>query len=118
MDPRAFCEEVVWLNVGYLVTSWDDTRLAFNAVASLDALAAHMYFWCIENGKLSKAECSDDVGYRVGLAKRNDEFRLLRDVAKLQKHVMLTRGNPCEAVAPGRKHAARIQHRGHGRQRE
>ncbi len=94
MNPRTFCEEVVWLNVAYFHHRWDDVRLAFNAVASVDALAAQMYLWCIETGKLSEAECPRDTHYRTSLAVRSHDFRIVRDVAKLQKHAALVDGKP------------------------
>src|SRR5262249_49490308 len=59
-----------------------------------DSLAAHIYVWCKGNAPHEIAGDKDDTIYRESLAGRSSDFRLLRDIAKAQKHVHLTRGKP------------------------
>lgn len=93
MGPREFNAEVVAKNIADFHADYASLRLAFNAVASVDALAAHLCEWCRANAPHELAG-GDDTAYREALARRNSSFELLRDVAKAQKHVRLTRGNP------------------------
>ena len=89
MTPRDFLEQVVEPNLNELEARRYDVRLAYNAVASIDALAAHIY----AAAKSSLTE-QDDIQYREALAKGDPDFALIRDVAKALKHVELTRGVP------------------------
>jgi hypothetical protein len=57
-------------------------------------LVAHIYVWCKSNAPRAVAGIAEDTQYRESLAKHSPDFRLLRDIAKVQKHVHLTRGNP------------------------
>jgi hypothetical protein len=63
-------------------------------VAAVDALAAHIYVWCKKNAPSEIAGLADDTKLRERLAGRSSDFRLLRDIAKAQKHVELDRGKP------------------------
>lgn len=99
--PQQFLEEVVQPNLVEFEAAVSNVRLAFNAVASVDALAAHIYVWCRENSENSndaKKEIAcvktDDSYYRAKLASECPEFELLRDIAKAQKHVRRKWGNP------------------------
>lgn len=94
MTPREFLDAVVRPNVAAFRVDFADLRHAYNAVAAVDALAAHMYGWLKANAPDAVAGIKDDSGYRDALAKRDADFALLRDVAKAQKHVHLTRGAP------------------------
>jgi hypothetical protein len=96
MTPREFLNAIVKPNVAEFHGNFEDMRRAFNAVAAVDALAAHLYVWAKANAIVSPAVSSsgDDTVYRAALATRDSDFALLRDVAKAQKHVRLTRGNP------------------------
>ena len=94
MTPRQFLEEIVQPNVEEFHADDANMRHAYNAVAAVDALSAHIYFWCLANAPAEVAGLADDVQYRAALAARCDEFRLLRDISKAQKHVKLTRGAP------------------------
>lgn len=93
MTPRAFLDGMVKPNVADFHARYDDMRCAFNAVASIDALAAHIFVWVKNNSPAMIAEQSDS-SYREKLAASHGGFRLLRDIAKAQKHVHLRRGNP------------------------
>ena len=46
MTPSEFLQTVVRPNVVEFNTEYGDVRRANNAVASVDALAAHIYVWC------------------------------------------------------------------------
>jgi hypothetical protein len=84
MTPREFLDEVVRPNVAEFNLHSGSLRAAYNAVAAVDALAAHI-FWSDAEVKKDK----DDDRYRDRLAKMDENFRLLRDIAKAQKHVHL-----------------------------
>jgi hypothetical protein len=72
-------------------------RRVFNVVASLDTLVAQIWW---ELPDYEKREWSggksryDDTDFREALANKYPDYRLVRDIAKAQKHVSLTRGYP------------------------
>ncbi|OFX12461.1 MAG: hypothetical protein A2516_07515 [Alphaproteobacteria bacterium RIFOXYD12_FULL_60_8] len=94
MGPIAHLEQIVRPNMNDLHTNFGDIRYAFNAVAAVDALAAHIFIWCRSNALSEVAEAKNDSDYRDQLAKINADFSLVRDIAKAQKHVHLSRGSP------------------------
>jgi hypothetical protein len=57
MTPREFLDEVVRPNVAEFNVNFGSLRTAYNAVAAVDALAAHIYWWCKTN---SSAEVKGD----------------------------------------------------------
>ena len=99
MTPREFLEEIVRPNVADFRTNFGDLRHAHNAVSAVDALAAHLYVWAKANAPATVVSVNDDSHYRASLALRDPSFALLRDIAKAQKHVHLTRHNPQVARA-------------------
>ncbi len=94
MTPKEFLVEVVTPNVAAFHDDFASLRHAVNAVAAVDALAAHLFEWCKVNAPTEVCGSVDDSTYREALATRSPAFSLLRDMAKAQKHVRLTRGNP------------------------
>jgi hypothetical protein len=94
VTPRQFLEKVVRPNITEFYANIGSERHAYNAVAAVDSLAAHIYVWCRDNAPAEIAGIQHDSAYRGTLAGRSPDFALLRDVAKAQKHVRLTRGNP------------------------
>lgn len=96
MTPKDFLEVMVRPNVADFKARYDDLRLAFNAVAAVDALAAHLFVWCRENApeEVRGIAVGDDGRFRDRLAERSPEFALLRDIANANKHVHLTRKAP------------------------
>ena len=94
MTPNQFLQMIVRPNVTDFQAHLDDLRFAFNAVASVDALVAHLYSWCKQNAPAETKGGSEDSYYRNHLAHQSSEFSLLRDIAKANKHVHLTRGCP------------------------
>ena len=54
-------------------------RHAYNAVAAVDALSAHIYVWCLANAP-AEPGLADDIQYRAKLAARHSDFLLLRDI--------------------------------------
>jgi hypothetical protein len=94
MTPREFLDQIVRLNVAEFHANYADMRHAYNAIAAVDSLAAHIYVWCTANAPAEVAGIPDDTQYRATLAGANNDFLLLRDIAKAQKHVELTRGTP------------------------
>lgn len=99
MTPREHLNEIVRPNLEDLSDNFGDLRRAFNAAASLDALAAHIYWWARENAPSEVAQFKDDTAYRGHLAALNDSYRLTFEVAKANKHVNLTRGTPSVSKA-------------------
>ena len=49
MTPIEFLEEIVRPNVAAFHADYGSLRNAYNAVASVDALAAHPFVWCTVN---------------------------------------------------------------------
>ena len=94
MDLSEFFKTVVQPNVAEFNADYGDIRRAYNAVAAIDALAAHIYVWCKTNAPSEIAGLADDTYYRERLAGCSSDFRLLRDIAKAQKHVHIDRGQP------------------------
>jgi hypothetical protein len=94
MTPPEYLENVVRPNVADLHMQFDSIRLACNAIASVDALAAYIFVWCQASAHSEISGIKDDTGYRATLAKRNTDFKLLRDTAKALKHVRLIQGTP------------------------
>jgi hypothetical protein len=92
--PRQFLDQIVRPNVADFCADDADVRRAYNAVAAVDALAAHIYVWCTANAPAEVSGCKDDTQYRERLAASHDDFRWLRNIAKAQKHVRLTRNPP------------------------
>ncbi len=98
MTPRAFLDAVVRPNVADFHARYGDIRWAFNAVAAIDALAAHVFVW-LQNNSPSSVVGLNDTSYRAKLAASHKAFALLRDIAKAQKHVHLTQGIPAVSHA-------------------
>jgi hypothetical protein len=85
---------VVLPNVSEQAANQSDGRLAFNAVCSVDALAAHIFFWCRTHVPDSVKDYKNDSVFRNHLSDRNTSFRILRDLANAQKHVTLIYKDP------------------------
>jgi hypothetical protein len=94
VTPQEFLDQVVRPNVLDFETNYGDIRHAFNAVHAVDALAAHIFRWCVLNNPAEVEGHLDDTNYREHLSSLSPMFRLLRDIAKAQKHVSLVRGEP------------------------
>ena len=84
MTPCQFLEQIVRPNVVQYHADDANMRHAFNAVAAVDALAAHIYVWCLTNAPAEVAGLSDDTHYRKKLADRHNDFLLLHDISKAQ----------------------------------
>lgn len=97
MTPCRFIEQIVRPNVAEFHADAANMRRAYNAVTAVDALAAHIYVWCLANSPAEVAGVKDDTCYRAKLANNHNDFRLLRDISKAQKHVELTRRAPAIA---------------------
>jgi hypothetical protein len=94
MTPREFLEQIVQPNVAEFHGDYANVRRAFNAVVAVDALAAHIYVWSTANAGAEVDGIPNDTHYREKLANTHEDFRLLRDIAKAQKHIKLTQGTP------------------------
>jgi hypothetical protein len=94
MTPRDFLQDIVRPNVSDFYANVGSLRYAHNAVSAVDSLAAHLYVWAIANNPAAVSYANDDSHFRSSLASRDPSFALLRDIAKAQKHVHLTKHNP------------------------
>ena len=89
MDAWTFRRHVVTPNLEEMIADFGNIRLATNCILSIDALAAHIFY--VEGANFPDR---DDTAYRERLAKKNNDFKILRDVAKGIKHCKLERGQP------------------------
>lgn len=89
MDAWTFRKQIVAPNLEEMIKDFGNIRLATNCILSIDALAAHIFY--LEGASFTDR---DDTAYRERLAKKNNDFRILRDVAKGIKHCKLERGQP------------------------
>jgi hypothetical protein len=94
VTPKDHLDEIVRPNVRKMLTNLDDLRLAFNAVAAVDGLAAHIYWWAVYHRPQAVADIAGDSEYRRALAPRSRGFELVFETAKAMKHVRLTLGKP------------------------
>lgn len=94
MTPKSFLETVVAPNIEDFRNNFSSFRHAHNAISALDALAAHLYYWAVSNSPNVVSSAKGDSCYRNELAEHNSSFKLLRDIAKAQKHVHLKYCNP------------------------
>src|SRR5271169_407495 len=93
-NPRQFLEEVVKPNLTEFANDYASIRLAHNAIAAVDALAAHLFWWCKDNAVISVATMNEDTDFRQMLATKDPDYALLHDIAKANKHVRLVHGSP------------------------
>ena len=75
-DPLEFLENVVRPNIKDFSEHFGDLRRCFNAIAAVDALAAHIYEWCKKNAPSAVAGDKDDSSFRQRLALSNRSFRI------------------------------------------
>lgn len=94
MEVQDHLEQVVRPNMAELSENPGEIRRAFNAVAAADALAGYLYLWCLKNAPHEVTGVMNDSEFRGRLAEANADFSLVRDMAKAQKHIFLTRGSP------------------------
>jgi hypothetical protein len=66
-----------------------DPRLAQNAIATADALAAHIYVWCRINAPSEIIGLHDDNAYKREIRLRDANTGFVHDLAKALKHVEL-----------------------------
>lgn len=103
-----FRSEIVEANMKEFRDREGEMHKGFNAVSAVDAYAAHIHSELLGLGKdpflelnRGAADGRDDTHFRGCLADENDHFRVVRDVAKANKHAFLTRGNPQKLAANG-----------------
>jgi hypothetical protein len=94
MTPREHLELVVRPNMSEMLANLDDLRLAFNAIAAVDSLAAQVYWWAFHHNPSHVFDVTSDDAYRHRLAAQDNDFRLMFETAKAIKHGRLTRGRP------------------------
>jgi hypothetical protein len=111
LTSREFKQTILIPNLEEFDCEYDKIHRAYNAVAAVDAYAAHIFHEAKENGvdpfstlSSTPPSGSDDVAFRQALAREHPEFRVLRDLTKANKHARLTRHNP-EVTDSGRTSA-------------
>jgi hypothetical protein len=93
--PRAFFERHVLLNYRDWLASPLDERLAKNAVADANNMAARVFHYWRSQDLMTKIQgAASEAQYRDHLSVREcPDFGLVRDVADAHKHVELDRPN-------------------------
>lgn len=94
MTPWEHLELIVRPNIKQMSEAPKDVRLAFNAAAAVDALAAHLYWWAVEHFPEHVRGCDNDSEYRHHLRRMDSDLSLTFDVAKANKHARLEFGKP------------------------
>jgi len=104
IDARKFNEEIVKPTLAEFDAEFSSLRRAFLAVAVVDALAAQIYAQAVENDidpfeflgwhKEGKPKNPSDSAFRHRIAEICTGFQIIRDVAKANKHALLTLGQP------------------------
>ncbi|MEW9921449.1 hypothetical protein AB2B41_17710 [Marimonas sp. MJW-29] len=104
IDARQFNDNIVEPTLAEFDTDFSCLRRAFLAVAVVDALSAQIYAQAVENNinpfdLLGWHKCGDpsdpnDSIFRHRIAENCTGFRIILDVAKANKHAVLTRGKP------------------------
>ena len=89
MSPREFPETVAVPNLQEFRSDASSLRAAYNAIASIDSLSAHLLYWARERGSGRVPKRGDDNKYRKDLIARSVDFGVITQIAKAQKHVLL-----------------------------
>jgi len=87
MTPREYLNLVVKPNVEEFIQDVSDPRRAYNAIATADALAAHVFYWCKMNMPDEIRGMKSDDDYRGEVQRSRPNIGLVHDVAKALKHV-------------------------------
>lgn len=104
IDARKFNEQIVKPTLAEFDAEFSSLRRAFLAVAVVDALAAQIYAQAVEHDinpfdllgwhKDGKPKQLSDSAFRHRIAEDCTGFKVIRDVAKANKHALLTTGQP------------------------
>jgi len=90
MTPREYLNLVVKPNVREFCKDVADPRKAYNAIATTDALAAHIYYWCRNNAPDQVKGLDKDDAYRTEIQRKRPNVGMVHDVAKALKHVEMS----------------------------
>lgn len=90
MTPREYLNLVVKPNVEEFIQDVSDPRRAYNAIATTDALAAHIFYWCRKNMPDEVRGMDTDDHYRLRMQQSRANVGMVHDVAKALKHVEMT----------------------------
>ncbi|WP_264213223.1 hypothetical protein [Leisingera thetidis] len=103
-DARKFNDEIVEPTLAEFGADFSCLRRAFLAVAVVDALAAQIYAQAVENRmnpfdllgwhQSGDPSAPNDSVFRHRIAENCTGFGIILDVAKANKHAVLTRGTP------------------------
>lgn len=96
--PKQFHAEIVMPALLDYKQNYLSFRHALAAVALGDMLMAHI-FEALGGSAEKPLGASNDTDFRAELVKSDENIRLLRDIAKAQKHVTLVQGKPLVSKA-------------------
>lgn len=89
--PRHFADYVVRPNLTEFNENTSSLKAAFNSIMSIDALVGQIFE---QQKRMGIDTAKNDSDFRNDLAGENENFQLVRDVAKSFKHTSLDRGDP------------------------
>lgn len=92
MTPYEYLELVVRPNYDDMLADISDVRKTHNAIAAIDALAAHIFYWCKDNAQVEVNGLGDDGNFRYDVSKNRAFLQQLHGIAKAAKHFRITRG--------------------------
>jgi hypothetical protein len=101
LTVREFRRLILKPNLDEYMRDYQLMHRAFNAVAAVDAYAAHIFYQAKEMSvdicttlSLDQPASRDDSAFRQALADNCNEFKIIRDLAKANKHARLIRHSP------------------------
>lgn len=105
MTPQEFAHLIAKPNLNEALKNINDMQRVFNACAGIEGLASHLFHYLLESGvdhwpdsedpKVKAVPLPDresDGKFKGFLSKRNEQFKIVHDIAEAQKHAVLTRG--------------------------
>lgn len=95
VTPRNRAHEYFHTHVVPAMSDWrsnpDDIRFAMNAAVALNQMADHFWHGFVSNDAARVFSAPNVKTFRNELAKKNNDWGLVRDVAEAHKHVILER---------------------------
>lgn len=101
MPLEVFRAKILQPNLDDLAKNYSDLSKGYNASSAVDAYTAHILYEAKSKGidpfselGMKEVKGTGDAAFKAGLAKLCPEFSLVRDIAKANKHALLTAHNP------------------------
>jgi hypothetical protein len=86
MTPKKFSEIIAAPNVEESLNYCTDIRIVFNACAGVEALASHLFVYLRDK---AATQFTRDGKFKHHLASQSEAFRIIHDIAEVQKHARL-----------------------------